>query len=75
MPLKILQALVRRTEDGFLAECIELPLGEEAESLDDAVRALERSIQRYLEDRDAWELPPPPLAVALYFGRLAPPDY
>jgi len=75
MRLKILQALVRRTDEGFLAECIELPLGEEAESLDAAVGGLERAIRNYLEERDAWAEPPPSLAVALYFGRLAPPDF
>lgn len=74
MPPKILQASVRRDDDGFVAECVELPLGEEAESLDAALGALERSIHRYLDEREAW-VEPPPLAVALYFGPLTPPDY
>ncbi len=68
MDSDVIQALVRRDGARFVAECVELPLGREADTLDGAIRDIEDAIRRYLRAKSG-EDPTFHLLVSLYFGR------
>lgn len=69
MSPRVVQALVRRQDDGYFAECVEFPVGCEADSLSDAVSTVESAIRAYLKRRGETEefL----LLVSCYFGRFS----
>lgn len=64
----VIQALVRRDGPRYLAECVELPLGRESDTLDGAIRDIEDAIRRYLRAKTG-EDPTFHLLVSLHFGR------
>lgn len=69
MSPKVYQALVRRQDGGYLAECVELPVGCEADSLSEAMTRIENAIHAYLEKRgenDSFLL-----LISCYFGRFS----
>ncbi len=69
MSPKVVQALVRRQDDGYLAECVDYPVGCEAASLSEAARMIEEAIHAYLERRgEAGEVL---LLISCYFGRFS----
>ena len=69
MSSKVVQALVRRQDDGYLAECVEYPVGCEADSLSGAMAGIEGAVRAYLEKRGEEEefL----LLTSCYFGRFS----
>jgi len=69
MSPKVYQALVRRQDDGYLAECVEFPVGCEAESLSGAMTRIEDAIRAYLDKRG--ENGEFLLLISCYFGRFS----
>lgn len=69
MSPKVYQALVRRQDDGYLAECVEFPVGCESDSLSAAMADIENAIRAYLEKRG--EGGAFLLLVSCYFGRFS----
>ena len=69
MSPRVVQALVRRQDDGYLAECVEFPVGCEADSLSEATACIEKAIRAYLEKRG--EKDEFLLLVSCYFGRFS----
>ena len=69
MSPRVFQALVRRQDGGFLAECVEFPLGREAATLSEAMSGIEEAIRAYLQKRgeDGHFL----LLISCYFGRFS----
>ncbi|MCB1022086.1 MAG: hypothetical protein KDC27_19300 [Acidobacteria bacterium] len=69
MSPRVFQALVRRQNGGYLAECVEFPVGTEAETLSEAMTGIENAIRAYLVKRGESEefL----LLTSLYFGRFS----
>jgi predicted RNase H-like HicB family nuclease len=66
---KVYQALVRRQDDGYLAECVEFPVGCEAESLSGAMLQIEEAIRAYLDKRG--ENGEFLVLISCYFGRFS----
>ena len=69
MSPKVYQALVRRQDDGYLAECVEFPVGCEADTLSEAMARIEDAIRNYLEKRG--ESSSFLLLTSCYFGRFS----
>ena len=69
MSPKVVQVLVRRQDGGYLAECVEYPVGCEADSLSQAMIRIEDVVRTYLERRG--EDGPFLLLTSCYFGRFS----
>ena len=73
MSPRVLQALIRRQNGGYLAECVEFPLGREADTLSEAMYGIEDAIRAYLrkrgEDEDFL------LLISCYFGRFSVAEF
>lgn len=66
-----IQAFVRREGDLYVAECVELPLRCESESLDAAIIDLETALRSSLDDDDFGMFGfegEPRLLISLFFG-------
>lgn len=74
MPSDIIQAHVRREGTSYQAECVELPLGREADTLDGVIRDIEDAIRRYLRARTGKD-PNFQLLVSLTFGQKGPAEF
>ncbi|MDA1312047.1 MAG: hypothetical protein O2968_01815 [Acidobacteria bacterium] len=48
----VVYVYVRPAEDGFFAECFDLPVSAEARSLDEVLDVIQDSIQQYMNDND-----------------------
>ena len=68
METDVIQAFVHQDGQRYLAECVELPLGRESDTLDGAIRDIEDAIRRYLRAKTG-EDPSFRLLVSLHFGR------
>lgn len=69
-----IQAHVRRSESGYRAECFDLPIATEGDSLDEAVEKLHVAIYQFLKGRDLASLglaPKPKVMVSFHFGPYA----
>jgi predicted RNase H-like HicB family nuclease len=73
MSPRVVQALIRRQDDGYLAECVEYPVGREAETLSEAMSGIEDAIRTYLRKRGEDEefL----LLISCYFGRFSVAEF
>ena len=73
MSPRVVQALIRRQEDGYLAECLEFPVGRETETLSEAMAGIEDAIRLYLrklgEDEEFL------LLISCYFGRFSVAEF
>jgi hypothetical protein len=69
---EIVQTLVRRQGERYVAECFDFPFHAESDTLDGALAEIERLAREYFEarkpDSAATSEPAFLLAVALYFG-------
>lgn len=70
----VIQALVRRDGPRYQAECVELPLGRESDTLDGVIRDIEDAIRRYLKAKTG-EDPSFQLLVSLHFGQTRPTEF
>ena len=69
-----IQAHVQRSESGYRAECFDLPITTDGESLDEAVEKLRAAIHQFLEGKDMAALglaPKPKVMVSFHFGPYA----
>jgi predicted RNase H-like HicB family nuclease len=69
-----IQAHVQRSESGYRAECFDLPITSEGESLDEAVEKLHIAIHEFLDGKDLAVLglaPKPKVMVSFHFGPYA----
>ena len=68
---QILYVYVHRAESGFLAECYDLPLSTQSESLDEAISEIQSSIDTYLANNDPLQFglaPNPDVVVTFQLG-------
>jgi predicted RNase H-like HicB family nuclease len=74
-PMKdYIQAHIQRSESGYRAECFDLPILTEGQSLDEAVENLQTAIHDFLEGKDLARLglaPKPKVMVSFHFGPYA----
>lgn len=69
-----IQAHVQRSESGYRAECFDLPILTEGDSLDEAVENLHAAIYKFLEGKDLPQMglsPEPKVMVSFHFGPYA----
>ena len=69
-----IQAHIQRCESGYRAECLDLPIVIDSQSLDEAVENLHSAIHDFLEGRDLAALglaPKPKVMVSFHFGPYA----
>lgn len=69
-----IQAHIQRSESGYRAECFDLPILTEGESLDEAVENLHAAIHEFLQGKDLARLglaPKPKVMVSFHFGPYA----
>lgn len=69
-----IQAHVQRSELGYQAECFDLPILTQGESLNEAIEKLHAAIQEFLEGKDLAQMglaPKPKVMVSFHFGPYA----
>ena len=69
-----IQAHVQRSETGYQAECFDLPIITQGESLNEAVEKLHAAIQEFLEGKDLAQMglaAHPKVMVSFHFGPYA----
>jgi predicted RNase H-like HicB family nuclease len=69
-----IQAHIQRSESGYRAECFDLPITTQGESLDEAVEKLHAAIHEFLEGKNLSEIglaPAPKVMVSFHFGPYA----
>lgn len=72
---QVVYVYVHRAESGFLAECYDLPLSAQSESLDQAIDEIQASIGDYLTNNDPLQFgiaPNPEVIVTFQLG--SPPE-
>jgi hypothetical protein len=69
-----IQAHVQRSASGYRAECFDLPILTEGQSLDEAVEKLHTAIYDFLDGKDLARMglaPKPKVMVSFHFGPCA----
>jgi predicted RNase H-like HicB family nuclease len=65
---RTIKAVIRKGESRFVAECVEIPVVTQGDSLDETVRNLQEAVDLHLEGEDLAELglaPNPTLVVTM----------
>lgn len=69
-----IQAHIQRSDSGYRAECFDLPITTDGESLNEAVEKLHSAIHQFLDGKDLGSLglaPNPKVMVSFHFGPYA----
>ena len=65
MTTKRLTAAVTREDDGYVAQCIEVDVASQGDTVEEALTNLREALELYFEDKPGAELPATPMIAPL----------